>query len=991
MASDERQQVELPALEQLQQLGWSHLDGSTLVPGTSNHRSSLKEVVLTPNLEQAIQRLNPWISDDNLRKVVRELTVSQASTLMEANQGLWERLTHYFSVEQDLGQGRRGHTVKLIDFDTPSNNEFLCIDQLKIQGSTQTIIPDILLYVNGLPLGVIECKSPYVTDPMAEAINQLRRYANLRNPSSSEGCEKLFHYNQVMIATHRDVARVGTISSTAEHYLEWKDPYPLSRSDLGDNPHSQQVLIQGLLAPANFLDLIQNFTVFETDSGRTIKKIARYQQFRAVQKTILRLKRGADRKARGGVIWATQGSGKSLTMVFLTLKIRRDPLLRTYKLVFLTDRSQLDAQLTATFRHAQGETVLNAKSVGHLKELLAKDGSDLITATIQKAQAGDLGSVCLNASANIIVLADEAHRTQYGSLGASINAALPNAPKIAFTGTPLMKAEKTTTTAEFGPYIDTYTIEQAVIDGATVQIIYEGREAKTKVTGDSLDALFDRYFADRSPEDQEAIKKRYGTERAVLQAPQRLEWISLDLVQHFRSTILPNGFKGILVTGSREAAVLYQQKLEAIPGAPQSAVIISGNHNDPPHLAQWTNPADHKTAIANFKKPLSEHPLSLLIVKDMLLTGFDAPICQVMYLDRKLTDHTLLQAIARVNRTAANKHCGYIVDYYGLTDYLADALKAFSSTDVQGALRSLKDEIPNLQAAHTRVNQHLRGIDPHNIEACIEQFADELKRQRFEADFRTFAKQVEIVLPDPAALPFLPDLKALGNIIIACRNRYRDPQLDILGCGEKVRALIEEHVRATGVDPRVPPTKLFDVEFKKLLDAQSSDRAKASEVEHAIKAHLKVKLDDDPAYYQALSRRLEEIIQTYENKWAELVQQLLLFRDGIEQQRSQQASELGLSEVEFAFHGVLLAEIARETGEQTTDERTHEQVLALTRELVREFEEATQIVGFFDKWEEVKRIERQIKRAILDQPFASKALIAAVTQRFLELGKRHFR
>ena len=991
MAKDERQQVELPALEQLQQLGWTHLDGTTLVPGITNHRSSLKEVVLTPSLEQAIQRLNPWISHDNLRKVVRELTVSQASTLMEANQGLWEQLTHYFSVEQDLGQGRRGHTVKLIDFDTPSNNEFLCIDQLTIQGSTKAIIPDILLYVNGLPLGVIECKSPYVTDPMAEAINQLRRYANLRHPGSSEGCEKLFHYNQVMIATHRDVARVGTISSTAEHYLEWKDPYPLSPSDLGENPHSQQVLIQGLLAPANFLDLIQNFTIFETPDGRTIKKIARYQQFRAVQKTILRLKRGADRKARGGVIWATQGSGKSLTMVFLTLKIRRDPLLRTFKLVFLTDRSQLDAQLTATFRHAQGETVLNAKSVGHLKELLAKDGSDLITATIQKAQAGHLGTACLNPSADIIVLADEAHRSQYGTLGASINVALPNAPKIAFTGTPLMKAEKKTTTNEFGPYIDTYTIEQAVIDGATVQIIYEGREAKTKVTGDSLDALFARYFADKTPEQQAEIKRQYGTERAVLQAPQRLEWVGLDLVDHFRSTILPNGFKGILVTGSRRAAVLYKQQLDRIPGAPESAVIISGTHNDEEIYRPWTNPADHKTAIDNFKKPLSEHPLSLLIVKDMLLTGFDAPICQVMYLDRKLTDHTLLQAIARVNRIAANKHCGYIVDYYGLTDYLADALKAFSATDVQGALRSLKDEIPNLQAAHTRVLQHLRGLDLQNIEACIARFADELKRQRFEADFRTFAKQVEIVLPDPAALPFLPDLKALGNIIIACRNRYRDPHLDILGCGEKVRALIEEHVRATGVDPRVPPTKLFDVEFEQLLAAQTSDRAKASEVEHAIRAHLKVNLDDDPEYYQTLSRRLEEIIQKYENKWTELVQQLLLFRDGMERQRSQQASELGLSETEYAFHGVLLAEIAKATGDETTDEHTHEQVLALTRELVQEFEQATRIVGFFDKWDEVKRIERQIKRAILDQPFGSKALVAAVTQRFMELGKRHFR
>ncbi|MDA9700156.1 HsdR family type I site-specific deoxyribonuclease, partial [Synechococcus sp. AH-736-M02] len=702
MAGDERQLVEAPALEQLKGLGWTHLDGTTLVPGTSNHRSSLKEVVLTPNLEEAIKRINPWISEDNLRKVVREVTLIQTSTLMEANQWFWERLTQYFSVDQDLGSGRRGQTLKLIDFDHPENNEFLCVDQFKIQGPAQNIIPDILLFVNGMPLGVIECKSPFVTDPMAEGINQLRRYANLRNPGDSEGCEKLFHYNQVMISTHRDGARVGTISSPFEYYLEWKDPYPLESKDLGEAPTAQQLLIQGLLTPKNFLDIVQNFTIYEPDSGRLIKKIARYQQFRAVQKTIERLKAPGDRKSKGGVIWHTQGSGKSLTMVFLTQKIRRDPLLRDYKLVFLTDRTQLDEQLTATFRRAQGESVLNATSVSHLKELLAKDASDLVTATIQKLQEDeDFGFACLNDSDRIIVLADEAHRTQYGTLGSGINAALPNAPKIAFTGTPLIANQKTT--GEFGSYIDTYTIEQAVADGATTQILYEGREAETKVTGDSLDALFDRYFQDKSPEEKEAIKKKYGNERAVLEAPQRIEWVALDLVEHYRTRILPNGFKAMVVTASREAAVTYKEKLDDIPNAPESAVIISGDHNDKQRIAKWTNPADHKTAVKNFKKPISEHPLSILIVKDMLLTGFDAPICQVMYLDRKLTDHTLLQAIARVNRTEANKFSGYIVDYFGLTDYLAEALEVFSNTDVQGALKNLKDEIPKLQSAHTRV------------------------------------------------------------------------------------------------------------------------------------------------------------------------------------------------------------------------------------------------------------------------------------------------
>jgi len=989
MAGDERQFVEAPALEQLKGLGWSHLDGTTLVPEKSNHRSSLKDVVLTPNLEQAIQRINPWISEDNLRKVVREVTLIQTSTLMESNKWFWERLTQYFSVDQDLGSGRRGQTLKLIDFDNLENNEFLCVDQFKIQGPSQSIIPDILLFVNGLPLGVIECKSPFVTDPMAEGINQLRRYANLRNPSDTEGSEKLFHYNQVMVSTHRDGARVGTISSPVEYYLEWKDPYPTDAKELGSPANAQQLLIQGLLKPQNFLDIIQNFTLYETESGRTIKKIARYQQFRAVQKTIERLRAPGDRKSKGGVIWHTQGSGKSLTMVFLTQKIRRDPLLRDYKLVFLTDRTQLDGQLTATFRNAQGESVLNASSVNHLKDLLARDASDLVTATIQKLQEGDFGYSCLNDSDRIIVLADEAHRTQYGTLGAAINTALPNAPKIAFTGTPLITSEKTT--QEFGGYIDTYTIEQAVADGATCQILYEGREATTKVTGDSLDALFDRYFQGKTPEEKAAIKKKYGTERAVLEAPQRIEWVALDLVEHYRKTILPNGFKAMIVTSSREAALTYKQKLDQIPGAPESAVVISGDHNDRLEMQKWTNPADHKKAIENFKKPISEHPLSILIVKDMLLTGFDAPIAQVMYLDRKLTDHTLLQAIARVNRTKANKFSGYIVDYFGLTDYLAEALQVFSSTDVQGALRNLKDEIPKLQAAHTRVKQHLKGLDLQGIDACIEAMEDELKRQQFEADFRTFSKQVEIVLPDPAASPFLGDLKALGKVVIGCRNRYRDEQLNIVGCGEKVRALIEEHVRATGVDPRVPPTKLFDVEFEQVLAAQTNDRAKASEVEHAIKAHLKVKLDDDPEYYQSLALRLEEIIQKCQQKWEELVQQLLLFRDGMEKEKTQQNEDLGLSEIQGPFYRSLMKAVTTSTGNDSLDEETHQRVLDLTKELVTEFQEATQIVGFFDKWDEVTRIKKQIKRSILDQPFGDRALVDAVTERFMDLGKRHFR
>ncbi|MAE20729.1 hypothetical protein CMK12_17675 [Candidatus Poribacteria bacterium] len=497
-----------------------------------------------------------------------------------------------------------------------------------------------------------------------------------------------------------------------------------------------------------------------------------------------------------------------MSMVFLTIKIRRDPALRDYKLVFITDRRQLHDQLTATFGRTQDETVHDAKSIKHLQTLLHNNTPDLITATMQKFQDRSLLDPTQpatdfrpNPSDKIIILCDEAHRTQYGTLGSFMNHVLPNAPKIAFTGTPLITTDKTRN--EFGSYIDTYTIEQSVADGATVQILYEGRQPKTKVTGDSLDNLFDQYFADYSGQEKEQIKNRYGTQQAILEAADRIKQICQDMVQHYRSVVEPNGFKAMIVTTSRQAAVTYKEMLDQID-APESAVIISGDHNDEPHLVPHTDPHKQKQQIQQFQQPIQESPLSFLIVKDMLLTGFDAPVCQVMYLDRKLMDHNLLQAIARVNRTKPHKSCGYIVDYYGLSDYLSEALEVFTSEDVKGALISIEDEIPKLKARHTRCIQHFKGLDLSAIDDCIHLLKDEGKRQQFEIDFRNFSKQMEIVLPNPAANPFLRDLRLLGKICHGAKNLYRDEQLDITAAGQKVRQLIEQHLQTTGVDPKIP-------------------------------------------------------------------------------------------------------------------------------------------------------------------------------------------
>ena len=1039
MFQDEYDKVEGPAIEQLTQLGWQYIHGAELSPGYSsaedsspaegstNERQYFRDVVLVQRLEAAIKRINPWISDENLRKVSRDLTHPNFAGLMEYNHAIHQTLVNYLSVEQDLGKGRKGQTVKIIDFDKPDNNEFLCTNQFKVEGANQNIIPDIVCFVNGLPLAVIECKSPYISSPMTEGVNQLRRYANLRNPETDEGAQRLFWYNQLMVSTCRDQAKVGTISSTGQHYGDWKDAYPFTDNDVlnmgkpvanevRDVPSpayladakavaglaevtAQQRLLAGMFSRENFLDIVQNFIIYEPVEGRLIKKVARYQQFRAANKVIERLKTGKDRKEKSGVVWHTQGSGKSLTMVMLAVKMRRDPELQQYKLVFITDRTQLDEQLSNTFRDAQGETVYNAGSVAELKTLLKKDSSDLVTAMVQKFQDAEKegGFEGLNPNDKIIVLADEAHRTQFGGLAMTINAALPNAPKIGFTGTPLLKSQKMD--QAFGGYVDAYKINEAVDDGATVRILYEGREVKSEVAGDSLDNLFDEYFADKSDEEKREIKRKYGVEKAVREAPARIRWVCIDLLKHYREHIQPNGFKAMIVVGSRHAATVFKKTLDEL-GAPPSEVIISGDYNDEQYIAQYTDKVKQKKTIADFTKPLSENPTAFLIVKDMLLTGFDAPIAQVMYIDRKLQDHTLMQAIARVNRTCSSpvgngaKECGFVVDYHGLSEYLTKALELFTTDDVEGTYQSLKDEIPKLKACHTRAMSFFKNVKSNDVDDYVLLLKDEDVRAQFDIAFKKFAKQMDVILPDAAAKPFIADLRLLGKVHNAAKTIYRDEGMNISDAGEKVRQLVDQHILSTGVDPKIPPVDLLAANFKESVTKGKSAESKASEVESAIKHHITVNLDEDPEYYKSLSLRLRDIIEKTAGEWDKQLEMLWDLVDTVETEHQQAATDLGLSETEFAFYNILMAEVTqakRDVQDGVLDENAHKEIKSTTQALVAIFDEATQIVDFFNKIDEVKRMKKEIKRAVLDCSFGDKAIVNAVQDRFMDLGKVKFK
>jgi type I restriction enzyme R subunit len=729
-----------------------------------------------------------------------------------------------------------------------------------------------------------------------------------------------------------------------------------------ENLKSQQTLVAGMLRPENLLSIVHNFVLHTQTDGRTIKIVARYQQFRAVQNAIARLRTGKTRlqtggdDERGGVVWHTQGSGKSLTMVFLVRQMRTLPELRRFKIVVVTDRTNLEKQLAETAALV-GEPLRRAADSDDLKTILREEGADLVFAMMQKVQERDGEDLYpeLNDSENILLLVDEAHRTQSSTLHANLRRALPNAARIGFTGTPIMVKDRKSTEEIFGPFIDRYRIRESEADGSTVPILYEGRTTDAVVADErTLDEFFEDMFRDRTPEELETLKRKYAAEDDVLEAENLIAAKARNMLRHYVEAVLPNGLKAQVVATSRRAAVRYQKALadahetlladletldptlltlseeELERSDPETrflirahprletirrlefAAVISGDRNDPPGWATWTADARRDEHVARFKKPLvhddqaKRDGLAFLCVKSMLLTGFDAPIEGVLYLDRKMRGHELLQAIARVNRTYPGKEAGLVVDYYGVARHIEEALEDYSAEDVGGAMTSLVDELPILDDRYRRVLAVFtdRGLAISDTEACVDLLRDVEVRAHFAVKLKQFARSLDTVLPRPEALPYLPDARTLGLINKIAANLYRDPQLSVLGAGQKVRDLIDAHLEASGIDPKVPPISITDPNFAQAVESHGTDRAKASEMEHAARHHISVHFREDPAHYKKLSERLEQILAVLEGRWGELVEALQDLTEDIRAGRP--ADETGLDpRTQAPFLGVL--------------------------------------------------------------------------------------
>jgi type I restriction enzyme R subunit len=993
MTRDPKEQLEVedPAVEVLtKHLGWIEIDNKE----TEEMRGSLKEVVLVPILQKAIKRLNPWISEENTHRVIRNITQIQASSVLEANekiQGMMEKGT---TVMQDIhdGMDNKSRDVHLIDYDKPGQNDFNVVRQFRVLHYKENR-PDIVLFINGLPIVVIECKSPTLRNPMAEGMLQMFRYQETEDKFRNVGCPKLFTTAQILVSTYKDQTKYATNFTQERHWSEWVKPYPLTldelQSNLGRLPSSQDIFLFSVCNKNTLLDIIQNFIVYEREKGKVIKKLCKYQQYRAVNKLILNLIKR--KSTRGGVIWHTQGSGKSLTMLWTAVKLRRIKELQNPTILIVTDRTDLDDQIEGTFTRCGFSNPIQSKSAKHLKELLSDPVGQTIMTTIQKFQDAADEYPTLTENSNIFCLNDEAHRTQYKMLAANMRKAIMNGTFIGFTGTPISRKFRNTIDT-FGSYVDVYDHKQAVLDGATVPIYYESRLPELSISGGStMDQLFDRIFKEYSPKEREKIKQKYATPEAIAISSQRIKMICLDILDHYEKFIAPNDFKAQIVTCSREAAVKYKLILEEL-GAPKNEVLISKNHNDVEALVPYhKSKTEEQEIIRQFKE---EKDPRIIIVCDKLLTGFDAPVEQVMYLDSPLKEHTLLQAIARVNRTNLNKTYGLVVDYWGISQELQDALDMFTVEESEGIINiNIKKEVlPRLQAAHNAAMNFFRDVNIQDVEECVKYLEPEDRRSAFDYKFKLFTSYLDMLLPDPAALPFVKDLKWLAEIRARARNRYRDEQLTLDECSEKVKKLIEDYIKAEGIVHLIAPTSIFSKRFDEEIKKLTSDEAKASEIEHAVKHEITFKIHEDPVFYETLKERIERILRDFKEGRINAAKQLELLQVVLEDMRhpEQQAQKQGLDPEIAPFYNLLNTEaptggVVREKGVEYGKDNALE-------ELSKKIFDALDKLAVVD-WELKEDVKREMRKAIkriLREANYQEDIIESTALKVMDLARARF-
>ena len=983
---------QLPALMLLMKLGYTYLtpDEALAMRGGKTSNVLLEEV-----LRNQLRRINSIRVNRNKEELFSEQNIENGVLAMRnipmeggylnGNEALYNLLTLGKAFEQSIDGDKKSYTMRFIDWERPERNVYHVTEEFAVTrtGMADTYRPDIVLFVNGIPLVVIECKRPDIKGALEQAISQ-----HLRN-QKDDGIRSLYLYSALLLSIGNSYGAYGTTATPAKFWNKWREMFvteqdeaeyarqldnlvnePLSEEQkdhlFGNRfryvrtyfdeqmqepvlPTEQDRYLYSLCRPERLLDLIHNFTIY--DGG--IKKLARYQQYFAVKEIAGRVRTLDHGKRRGGVVWHTQGSGKSLTMVLLAQAIAQMQEIPGARIVMVTDRTDLDSQITGTFKKC-GREVMNATTGTHLVELLESKSDAVITTIINKFETAVKRMSRPLTDPNIFILIDEAHRSQYKEMAIKMDKVLPNACKIAFTGTPLMKREKNTARTFGGIIRPVYTVRQAVEDGAVVPLLYEGRIVPQSVNEGPIDDFFSKVCEELNEYETADLKKKNSRTDSVNQTDQRIYSIAWNISEHFRNNWQGTKFKAMLVTPRKSIAVLYKKFLDEIDivssevliTAPETREGEESSYGETSEAvkAYWKKMMDeHGTPkkyqdnlIARFKN--QEHP-EIMIVVDKLLTGFDEPKVAVMYLDRKLNGHTLLQAVARVNRVCDDKEFGYIIDYYGVLKELDDALELYSNYDVEEqeafreTLEPVDTEIAKLPQRYSDLWELFKTIpNKRDLEAYAQSLREEDRRQEFYERLTAYASCLKIALStrefhvrtsDEEVKRYKDDLNMFVKLRSAVQLRYSDA-IDYRQYESQIQKLINSHVTSSAVKPVTELVNIFDTEaFEQEVEKLEGKAAKADTIASRTSKFITENMDSDPAFYKKFSQLLKETIAAYEQgriDEVEYLQRVLKYKDDVLAHTDNELpDELQHNNAAKAYYGLALETYRRAFGDTPVD------------------------------------------------------------------------
>lgn len=982
-----------PAIDLLTAMGYTYISPADC----DKQRGSRYHVLLRDILRGQLRRLNRYVyagaenefSAANIERAMEDLDEPLTDGLVRTSEKIYDALLLGKSYPETVGDGKMlSFNLRYIDWDNPQNNMFHVTEEFAVDSRDRqhNARPDIVLFINGIPFAIIECKAPHI--PVDEAVGQM-----IRNQQAAY-IPQLFKFAQLVVATNKNAVKYATAGTPKKFWSIWKEQdtewlQTRLKALVPDRmPTEQDRNIVSLFSPERVYELIRYFILFDAN----VKKVCRYQQFfavREIMKTIAENDEHGNRQS--GVIWHTQGSGKSLTMVMLAKYILMELKDCHPRVVIVTDRKELDAQIAATFAHTR-LTPARATSGRHLVELVNSARADVITSIINKFNTVERQEV-KNPSRDIFVLVDESHRSNYGLMATRMRSVFPNACYIGFTGTPLMKSEKNTM-ARFGRLIHKYTIRDGVEDGAIVPLIYEGRFVEQKVDEENIDLWFKQITRRLTEAQREDLRRKWSSIRRLTSTDARIKRIALDISEHFIEGYKDTGFKAMLATNYKRDAICYLQCFEQF-GDLNCAVVIS-----PPDMREGVDDADEGAddlVVSFWNKMMQQYgdadryeeaiknrfcdgEIDILIVCSKLLTGFDAPLCQVLYIDKELKEHGLLQAIARTNRLHEGKDYGLIVDYRGLIEKLDTAMDMYSGAglenfdggDLKGVVVDVMSAIGNLRSAYTQLVELFAPVGSISDAEAVEVFlADDNVRQDFYTLLCAFGRALHLVLNAEQAY------NALGK---EERQKYQDTFIFFSKVRRSVKLqycdaidnaeyeplmqnLLDTHLSVAGLKKITSPIDILNKDdFEKELEELGSLRSKADAIASRMTRSISEKRDENPAYYDSFSKRIRDALALYKEKVISEAEYLAKMRTIMEDYHAGKSTVSYPARIKTNVHAQAFFGVLTALFDEVEDER-------ITPDFVAEVsEEITKIVASHSQvdWTNNKTIHDRISQDIDD-------------------------